>query len=172
MSNLWKKLTPQQLRFADCIIEGMNPSDAYRAAYPNQSLSANALKVEASRAKNHKKISAYIDECLAERRREVLLTRDMKRQILGGIARDKQAPRNSRILAIKVDNDMTGDSAPVRIEGEITLFGIFQALQPATGLPSGEELAQIKNVTPAKQLPPPTKEEPVAPAQTAMERAG
>lgn len=40
-----------------------------------------------------------------------------------------------QIQAIKADNAMTGDDAPVRIEGEITLLGILQSLSPTTGLP-------------------------------------
>lgn len=169
MSTLWKKLTAQQLRFADCIIEGINPSESYRRAYPNQSLSKGALAVEANRLKANPKVAAYIEECLAERRREALLTRDQKRQILGGIAKDVKAPQVARIAAIRVDNLMTGDDAPVRVEGEITLFSIFNGMALSTGLPTPNEVKQLKQAVPAGA--PKTREDR-APATTAMERTG
>lgn len=169
MSTLWKKLTPQQLRFADYLIEGKNPAESYRSAYPNQSLSKNALAVEANRLKSNPKIQAYMDECLSERRSEVLLTRDQKRQILGSIAKKVSAPETARIAAIKADNEMTGDNAPVRIEGEITLFGIFKSLDLSTGLPTPAEVRALKPAVPTE---PPKTREPAAPASTAMERAG
>jgi len=170
MSALWKKLTPQQLRFADYLVEGKNPSESYRLSYPNQSLSPGALKVEAARLKANPKIEAYIADCLAERRHESLLTRDQKRQILGGIAKKQSAPETARIAAIMADNKMTGDDAPIRIQEEITLFAVFNSLGLSTGLPSADELEQLKNVTPKKRkaLPPAD----AAPATTAMERAG
>lgn len=170
MSALWKKLTPQQLRFADYLVEGMNPKEAYGKAYPNQSLSPNALAVEASRLKANPKVVAYVDDCLAERRNEALLTRDQKRQILGGIAKKKSAPEAARIAAIKVDNDMTGDNAPIRIQEEITLFAVFNSLGLSTGLPSATEIETLKNVTPRKQKA--LASGGSAPATTAMERAG
>lgn len=168
MSALWKKLTPQQLRFADYLVEGKNPSEAYGLAYPNQSLSPAALKVEAARLKSNAKVVAYVDDCLAERRNESLLTRDQKRQILGGIAKKKSAPEAARIAAIKVDNEMTGDNAPVRIQEEITLYAVFNSLGLSTGLPTAAELDQLKNVTPKKRRALPA---PAAPETTAMERA-
>ena len=171
MVKLHNKLTPQQLRFADAIIEGKAPSVAYRIAYPNGTPNTQTVAKESHTLRNHPKIAAYIEECLADRRREVLLTRDKKRQILGSIALDKTAPKQARIAAIKEDNVMTGDAAPVRVEGEITLFGIFRSLAPAVGLPSPDELKVIeveakpvrKAVAGPQELPEDEK--------TAMERA-
>ncbi len=168
MSTLWKKLTPQQLRFADAVIEGRNPADAYRIAYPHGSPKPATVATEAKRMRAHAKISAYIAECLADRRLEVLLTRDQKRQILGGIAKKVTAPPAARIMAIKVDNDMTGDNAPVRVEGEITLFAVFNAMGLSTGLPSPSEVKALKQAVPVG----PAKTREAAPATTAMERAG
>lgn len=159
------KMTPQQRLFADLLIEGNAQAIAYKQAYPNQSLGKNALSVEASRAARNPKIAAYVATGLSERRSQVLLTRDKKRQILGGIALDKTAPKAARIAAVKVDNDMTGDNAPVRVEGEITLFSIFSALKPATSLPGPDELKALDQGG-ALELPP---AEPVL--KTAMERA-
>lgn len=162
--NKFPKLTPKQLAFAHARISGKNQTDAARIALPKNRLSANGLYVEAHKLDKHPKIRAYIAAALAESRSEVLLTRDKKRLILGSIAQDARAHDNSRIAAVKVDNDMTGDNAPVRIEGEITLHAIFTALTPATTLPTAMEIALLK---PAEivQLPEPL------PEKTAMERA-
>lgn len=159
-----KKLTPAQQLFADLVIAGGKPSECYSKAYPSSSLKGTALSVEATRTKALPHVQRYIEVALAERRSEVLLTRDKKRQLLGGIAQSKTAPYTARIQAIQVDNRMTGDDAPVRIEGEITLHAIFQALRPATALPSTDEIQQLK---PAVPVPP---DEP--PLTTAMERVG
>lgn len=105
---------------------------------------------------------------LAGRRSEVLLTRDKKRMILGSIAQDERAPDTARIRAVEVDNTMTGDNAPVRIEGEITLHAIFTALKPSTGLPSADEIKTVRSADPVIQLKPAAAG---VPATTAMERA-
>lgn len=162
-----KALTPQQLAFCHNIAEGMNPSAAYSRAYPRQSLGRDALSVEAARLRKNPKVVAYINDLLAEARREVLLTRDKKRMILGGIALNKNLPPQARIAAIQVDNRMTGDEKPVRIEGEITLHQVLQLLEPSTGLPDPSTVEQLKEAVPVE----PAKTVEDAPV-TEMERAG
>lgn len=157
-----RRLTPAQQLFADLIIAGGKPSECYSKAYPNSNLTGNALAVQANKGRALPNVQEYIEKALAERRSEVLLTRDKKRQLLGGIAQSKTAPYTARIQAIQVDNRMTGDDAPVRIEGEITLHAIFQALRPATSLPAVDEVEQMKLAEP----------DPVENLKTAMERAG
>ena len=153
-------LTGPQRAFANKLIEGMKPGLAYQYAYPKSSLKGIALSVEANRLGKLKKVRAYVDAALREHREEVLLTRDKKRQILGGIALNKFEKSMPRIAAIKEDNAMTGDAAPVRIEGEITLHAVFLALKATTGLPDGAEIKRMKHAEPAQAL------------TTAMERAG
>ena len=138
-----RKLTPAQRLFADYVIEGRKQNEAYALAYPISSLSSGALRVDASRTAALAHVAEYIADALQERRRAVLLTRDVKRQILGSIAHDSKAPKHARILAVKTDNEMTGDNAPVRVEGEITLHAIFVAMAKTTGLPGTKELAAI-----------------------------
>jgi hypothetical protein len=148
-----RKLTPQQALFADHVISGTRKTDAYRHAYPASSLTGHALNVEASRTAALPHVADYIAEALAERRREVLLTRDDKRQILGSIAKDTRKPASARILAVKTDNEMTGDNAPVRVEGEITLGLIFRALVGTTGLPAPAEMKHVLPADPADAMP-------------------
>jgi hypothetical protein len=147
-----RPLTPQQGLFADAVIEGCTKTDAYRRAYPASSLTGHALNVEASRTAALPHVDEYIAEALAERRREALLTRDQKRQILGGIAKNTRTPAHARIMAVRVDNDMTGDNAPVRVEGEITLHAVLTAMAGTTGLPGQDELVALGAPTPKAKL--------------------
>jgi hypothetical protein len=158
-------LTPRQLAYALARIEGLNCKESFKKARPDNRLTDAALRTEANKLERNPKVQAFIAEGLAEARREVLLTRDKKRQILGSIALDKKAPRMARIAAVKVDNDMTGDAAPIRVEGEITLNSIFKALVSTTGLPASTERDAI-DVT---ATPQPTLEDELVPA---LERAG
>lgn len=138
-----RPLTSAQRLFADYVIAGSLKTDAYREAYPASSLSQHALQVEASRTAALPHVAEYIAEALSERRREALLTRDQKRQILGGIAKNTRTPAHARIMAVRVDNDMTGDNAPVRVEGEITLHAVLTAMAGTTGLPGDDEIVAL-----------------------------
>jgi len=131
-------LTPKQLAYAMGRIAGHNQKESLRRAIPKNRLSPHALDVEAHKLEKHPKVRAYIDAALAEERGDMLLTRHVKRQILGGIARDKKAPHTARIQAVQVDNRMSGDDAPIRIEGEITLHAVFSALGLTQALPMGD----------------------------------
>jgi uncharacterized protein (UPF0147 family) len=139
-----RPLTPAQRLFADYVIEGKGKSEAYKLAYPNGTPNRLTVAKEAHTVSNLPHVAEYIAEALTERRREVLLTRDAKRQILGSIARDPKAPRQARIMAVKTDNEMTGDNAPMRVEGEITLHTIFRALTQSKGLPAPHEALEVE----------------------------
>ena len=133
---------PQRL-FADYLISGIKPSVAFRRTYRNGTPSATTVAREANRIARLPHIAAYIAAALAERRSDVLLTRDKKRLILGDIAQSEQAAPMARIAAVRADNEMTGDNAPVRVEGEITLFAVFQSLTRSTGLPTSAEVKEM-----------------------------
>lgn len=136
-------LTPKQLAYALARIEGMKIGEATRAAREaigaKNTLTPGALQVEGSRLENHAKVRAYIEEARQEMRLQTLLTRDKKRMILGGIAQDRRAPHQARIMAVRADNEMTGDNAPVRVEGEITLHAAWSAIREAEALPMGDK---------------------------------
>lgn len=162
------KLTPKQAGYVLARLAGKNQVESFKTADAKNRLSPGALYVAASRMENHPKIRAHIEAGWREARSDVLLTRDKKRMVLGSIALDKSAPDTARIAAIKEDNAMTGDSK-IRFEGEVTLHGIFEALQKPAALPGPAELKLVegtdKTVTP---MPAPAAEEPVL--TTAMER--
>jgi hypothetical protein len=58
--NVAGKLTPQQLKFVQSILSGMNPSAAYRAAYDAARMSPKAISVEAARLKRRPSVSLAI----------------------------------------------------------------------------------------------------------------
>lgn len=163
-----KKMTVKQQTFADLVISGVPKAEAYGRSYPNSTLRGNALRVEAHRTAALPNVKAYVDAALAKRQSRALLTRETKREILADIAIDKKAPKPARIMAIQVDNRMTGDERPVRVEGEITLYTIFQSMQGPVGLPSGDEIDQLKEATPVRPRRRLKKDDV---GQTAMERA-
>jgi hypothetical protein len=103
------------------------------------------------------KVRAYVAAGLAEQRSQVLLNRDAKRLLLGGIARSRSFPPGARIQAIRADNEMTGDNAPVRVEGEITLHAVFSALRGSKEIP----VLELAGAT-QSSLPPPPTAQPVS----------
>lgn len=55
-------LTPKQEKFCQCIIKGMNQSDAYRKAYNTKNTKDETLWSNASRLMNDSKVAARIEE--------------------------------------------------------------------------------------------------------------
>ena len=55
-------LTPKQEKFCQCIIKGMNQSDAYREAYNTKNTKDETLWSNASRLMNDSKVVARLDE--------------------------------------------------------------------------------------------------------------
>lgn len=55
------KLTPQQFKFCDEILDGKNYSDAYRAAYDVKDKDASWINSEASALANNPKITLWLD---------------------------------------------------------------------------------------------------------------
>jgi len=137
------QLTPKQRRFADNYLNGESGANAARlAGYTGNTVS---LSVTGNRLLKIPKIRHYVDKNVKEESAEATLSRQRKREILKGIAEawkskgELEGDRQAAIQAIKVDNSMTGDDAPVRVEGELTLKGILQAVTGSTGLPQDED---------------------------------
>lgn len=131
-----KRLSNEELAFANFIVDGLTQSEAFRRAYPHTKLKGTALRVQAHKIAHREKVERYIAELRQKTEDARLLTRKKKREILCKIATDGKRKASERIEAIKTDNAMTGDNKPVRIEGEITLYSILKQIAPTTGLPS------------------------------------
>jgi phage terminase small subunit len=136
LKKLRSKLNAKQIRFCQELAKG-NVSlqeAAKRAGYAE-----SCAHVTANRHINNAKVKAYLDALQKPIEKEATLTRQRKRELLKAISEDWTRDKGAAVQAIKTDNSMTGDDAPVRIEGEITLNHILNSLQATTGLPSEEE---------------------------------
>ena len=134
------KLTIYQIRFCAGIVEGLSGAAAI-AQCGSKAKSVYTRSAMARRWLDRPEVAEYIAYLKVNIESDCTLSRQRKREILKKIAENFPEDRASAIQAIKTDNAMTGDDAPVRMEGELTLSSIFQALQQqgSTGLPSPEE---------------------------------
>jgi len=128
-------LNTRQAKFAQNYANGSTGKAAAIAA----GYSPKSAEVSASGLIRNLKVSEYIDFLRGSDETEATLTRQRKREILKELAEGRKGTKPAdRLTAIRIDNDMTGDCKPVRIEGEITLHTIMQSLAPSTGLPAEE----------------------------------
>jgi len=128
------------MRFAQLVFSGANQSAAYQQAGYNPPGGIKSAYEMASRLARNVKVANYLHHLAvisARTERSATLSRQRKRELLCDIAEDSAKP-GDRLSAIVVDNRMTGDDAPIRIEGEITLAGILSDLGPSVGLPSAD----------------------------------
>tara|TARA_R110002110_G_scaffold74463_2_gene196972 strand:- start:6207 stop:6656 length:450 start_codon:yes stop_codon:yes gene_type:complete len=83
-------------------------------------------------------VMALIKKYMEMDMEQVLLTRDSKRRMLYQICMDEDEPTSNKIKAIEVDNIMTGENSPQKVE----LFGLTELLQLV------RSKSKTKNVTP------------------------
>lgn len=119
-----KTLTAKERAFAQGILDGMTKTEAYRQAYPaSRTWRAQMVTNEAHDTSKRPAVAAFIKGERARLDDDSLLTRIEKRKILAKVAR-KESARLGSIEAIKVDNQMTGDCAPQKVE----VFGLHELL--------------------------------------------
>lgn len=141
-SATYRSLTPQQEFFARLVAEGKSHAESYRIAFKSKG-SINSVKSNAYKVAIRPEVEAKIAEFKAKAEERMVLTRSRKRHILYEIAEAKRNRTGDRIKAIEVDNRMTGDEAPVKIEGDVTLGLVLGSLMQSTLVP--EKLAQPVN---------------------------
>ena len=132
-------LSPEDKEFCNNIVEqpfsGMTDGECYGTAF--QSCKESSAPAAACRLLKNVKIRAEIKRLQDKTETHRTATRSRKRQILNKIMEgkitDKTVP--GRIAAVKADNEMTGDNAPIRVEEELTVKGIWDRLEDTTGLP-------------------------------------
>ena len=101
-------LTPKQETFVKAIVlDGMNYSDAYRAAYNTKGMSDKTINEKASRMKDEDKIRARIKELSAEIDSPRIMTVTKRAEKLSELA-DSDDP-NVVMKAIDLLNKMTGE---------------------------------------------------------------
>lgn len=141
LAALRKQLKPRELKFAIAKSEGHTDAEAARRS-GSKGKSPQALCTQCARMKaRNPAILQYIDALGEADESAATLSRQRKREILKEVAEAwkpsgrVKGDRVAAVAAIKTDNSMTGDDAPVRLEGELTLKGILQAISGTTGLP-------------------------------------
>lgn len=151
-------MNPRLARFCDAILAGHNQSEALRIAAPHLAARWKPATIThtACRYAALPVVRDYIDRELArlEDKRRVFesktLTRARKRAFLGNVVESHVSQskdvahyrEHDPLIAIQIDNKMTGDDAPVKVEGEVTLSVIMRALQGTTGLPPADEITR------------------------------
>lgn len=124
------RLTSKQLKFCRLVVDGKSDVDAYLTAYKCTQSSAEK---NAFRLRENEGVKEKVKSLQDKTETKETLSRQRKREILSEIA--EEANDNVRVQAIKTDNEMTGDNAPIRVEEEITVKGIWDRLEDTTGLP-------------------------------------
>jgi len=107
-------LTAKQEAFAQAIADGMTQADAYRTAYDAESMSDNAIYVEASKLIDNPNVAQRVKElkdALAER---VLWTREMSVKAL--VQTFKESSGSVKVAAVKELNAMHGYNEPSKLQ--------------------------------------------------------
>lgn len=127
MKTALREITPKQRAFADALLEGLSPSDAYKRSYDSRSNNA-VIAVRACELKKHPGIQAYMRKQQAKLDRTKGLTRTRKRQKLCDIVMDPNSSTSDVIKAIQTDNRMCGDdrAEPVQSFGLSDLLTIVR----------------------------------------------
>tara|TARA_R110002020_G_scaffold152829_1_gene331812 strand:- start:30 stop:503 length:474 start_codon:yes stop_codon:yes gene_type:complete len=101
------ELTAQQRLFVQELLGGAETlTAAYRAAYKVSKMTADAVRVEASRLKKHPKVALALEEGRAAEERRMLRDGANKRRgvisRLDSIADDEESPSASRVAALRL----------------------------------------------------------------------
>lgn len=113
MSN---KLTAQQEAFCQCVADGMNQSDAYRASYKAGKMTNKQINEEASKLASNPKVAQRLKELKAKLENKQLWTREHSVRVLAGIAVQKDAQLSAKVSAVKELNIMHGYNEPIKID--------------------------------------------------------
>jgi phage terminase small subunit len=108
------ELTPKQEKFAQCIADGMNQSDAYRAAYNAGGMKAETVQNKAHVLMKNGEVRARVDTLRGALAEKALWTREDSVRALKDIACGTGKP-NEVVAAVKELNAMHGFNAPVDI---------------------------------------------------------
>ncbi len=110
-----RPLTPKQEAFVRAMLEGNNPSDAYRSAYNTGNMTAGTLHTEASKLVAHPAIAKRLKAGLA-RKEEAALHQglSLRRFVLDRLQHE----------AMNADSDSSRVSALVAL-GKVTEVGLF-----------------------------------------------
>lgn len=112
-------LSPKQEKFAQCIADGMNQSDAYRAAYGCEGWKPESIYSKSAALAATDKVKQRIAELKGALEQKALWTREDSVNTLKEVLADPEARCNDKTTAVKVLNDMHGYNAPQEINHNI-----------------------------------------------------
>lgn len=110
------KLTAKQEKFAQCIADGKNQSDAYRLAYDAGGMKPETINSKAYQMLKKDQIRARVAELKTALESKGLWTREKSVTALAGIVDDGEAKATEIVAAIKELNSMHGFNAPTKHE--------------------------------------------------------
>jgi phage terminase small subunit len=114
-----RAISPRQKAFADAILAGKQPSEAYRASGYGCKSNNRVIAVRAQRVLKYPGVIEYM---AAERKRLAraqILTRERSLQILANIAEAGSATKRDKIAAIAQSSRMQGYDAPQKVEMKV-----------------------------------------------------
>lgn len=109
-------LTAKQEKFAQSIADGLNQSDAYRAAYSAGNMKPDVVNVKASQLASGGKVKVRVKELREELANKSLWTREQSVAVLVEVIGDLESRGGDKISAVKVLNEMQGFNAPTKSE--------------------------------------------------------
>ncbi len=111
-------MTPKQEKFAQCIADGMNQADAYRAAYDAEKMKPESIYSKASELMADGKVASRVRELKEQLSSKALWTRQDSVKALEtamSIAKDKENAAGL-VAAVKELNAMHGFNEPSKLD--------------------------------------------------------
>lgn len=132
-------LTAKQKAFADAILAGKGPSDAYRGAYDSKG-HPRVIASKAQGVMRHPAVVAYLTEQRAKLAEEDLLPRKLAVSILAKIATGKDraqgrtASHRDKVSAIATASRILGYDSPQKVEVKVegSLLHRIRSTAPGT----------------------------------------
>jgi len=112
------RLTAKQQAFASALAEGMNQSDAYRAAFSAGNMKPATIASKASLLAGRDDIGARVDELRDKLADQELWTRVESVETLKKVALHHTSTGSEVVSAVKALNDMHGYDKPKKVEVE------------------------------------------------------
>jgi hypothetical protein len=142
-----RQMTPQQQRFADLLIEGKPPREAYRGAYNNQSAADSTVATAAYKLRRHPLVSKALQDA-QEQTHDVLVedTQAAKRYVLRSLVAMSEGAKQegSRLKALEllgrasgmwrdkpevVTKQVTAAELKAQLQGHLRLVGNGKAVE-------------------------------------------
>ena len=111
-------LTENQEQFVRNIIAGMNQADAYRSAYPKQTMSDKTIWEAASRLMKNDKVVARLSELRNELAKPTIMSAQERLKWLTDVVQDNVTNIDGKLRAVDIMNKMTGEYVQ-KVEAEV-----------------------------------------------------